>query len=214
MKNFLVLTALALTVSLSGCVTSRGLVSLNAPQTTTQTSNLKKTAYIQIVEDERQFENKPRTPNIPSLKGGLAKATADDKAKAIARKRNGYGRALGDILLREGTVTSTVQSRVENALNQAGYKVVTSNTQVPADLVISVHVDKFWSWVNIGAWVVTINTEIKTDIDLKDSPQKITTETKISTPVAVASGSTWIKNNNIALDDYENKLITQLKQIN
>ena len=203
-----------MSVTLSGCVTSRGLVTLQSPQHMAQTENLKKTAIIQVIEDDRQFENKPKTPNIPSLKGGLAHASAQDKAKAIARKRNSYGQALGDILLREGTVSSTVQTRIENALNQAGYKVITNTSpQQSADVVISVHVNKFWSWMEIGVWSIKLNTEIETEMNLQNNSQNIVTQTKVTTPLAMVTGSAWIKNTNHALDDYENKLITQLKQI-
>ena len=71
-----------------------------------------KTAVIKIIEDKRVFEEKPKQANIPSLKGGLQKATAADKAKAIARKRNGYGKAMGDIFLRDETVVSVFEKRI------------------------------------------------------------------------------------------------------
>ncbi len=56
------------------------------------------------VEDDRKFQDKPASADIPSLKGEQSNATVEEKARAVARKRNGYGKALGDILLKDETV--------------------------------------------------------------------------------------------------------------
>jgi uncharacterized lipoprotein YajG len=217
MNKILTTSLLMLMVTFSGCATTRGVVTLGDSKVIKQTENLNKTAIIKIVEDDRVFEDKPKTPNIPSLKGGLAAATEDDKAKAIARKRNGYGKALGDIMLREGTVASTVQKRVESALNQSGYRVLTASEQnnQKADLIVSVNITKFWSWVELGFWAAKLNTEIETTIlDEKNSAKKIVVETKITKSVQAVTGAMWIKNTNLALDDYEAKLVTKLKESN
>lgn len=208
---------LMLMVVFSGCVTTRGMVTLNGPKLISQPENLNKIAIIKLVEDDRIFENKPKTPNIPSLKGGLDKATSEDKARAIARKRNAYGQALGDIMLREGTVASTVQKRVVSALNQAGYKVLPASEEnnQKADLIISVKINKFWSWVELGFWAAKLNTEIETTILNEKKPTKETiVETKITKSVQAVTGAMWIKNTNLALDDYEAKLVSKLKELN
>ncbi|MCI3878436.1 flagellar biosynthesis protein [Acinetobacter higginsii] len=217
MNKILMTSLLMLMVVFSGCVTTRGVVTLGDSKVLSQQDNLHKTAIIKIIEDDRVFEDKPKTPNIPSLKGGLAQATEDDKAKAIARKRNGYGKALGDILLREGTVTSTVQKRVVSALNQSGYRVVpaTAENNQKADLIISVKINKFWSWVELGFWSGKLNSEIETTILNEKNPAKETVvNTKITKSIQFATGSMWIKNTNLALDDYEAKLVSKLKQLN
>ena len=88
-KNILNLTLL-LSVTLTSCATSQGLIQLPAttplPVTTPQQNN-QHTAVIALVEDDRIFQESPKTPDIPSLKGGLAQATQDEKARAVARKR-------------------------------------------------------------------------------------------------------------------------------
>ncbi|MGE4315204.1 flagellar biosynthesis protein [Acinetobacter sp.] len=203
----------ALIVGMTGCASTRGLVSLESPvqQINTQQSSLK-TAVIKIVEDKRVFEDKPKQANIPSLKGGLQKATASDKAKAIARKRNGYGKAMGDIFLRDETVVSVFEKRIESALLHAGYKVVPA-AQVPKpDLVLTVKVNKFWSWMQPGFSYITLNTEIETEIsDANSVTPPIRTYTKISKPTVMATGSQWISTMNEALNDYESRLVDQLK---
>ena len=203
----------ALIVGLTGCVSTRGLVSLESPAKLQDSSvELKKVAVINIIEDKRVFENKPKQANIPSLKGGLEKATDSDKSKAIARKRNGYGKAMGDIMLRDVTVDSVIQKRVESALTKSGYKVVPMSQELNPDLILNIKIDKFWSWMQPGFSYVTLNTEIETEIqNVNDPKNSIHTYNKLSKPTALASGSKWIKTINEALDEYENKLVDQLK---
>ena len=210
MKNLFVITLSLVMISLTGCATSRGLVTLNTPQQVNQSETLKHTAVIKIVEDDRHFENRPTSPSIPSLKGGLDKATEEDKARAIARKRNTYGKALGDILLREGTVSSVVQDRVVSALNQAGYKVIPTSVENDrkADLVISVQINKFWSWSNLGVLSTEIETTLVND---KNTAKNIVVDTKLVRPVHVKTGQQWVENINLALDEYETKLTKELK---
>lgn len=202
-----------LIVGITGCVSTRGLVSLESPvkQMSAQQSN-SKTAVIKIIEDKRVFEEKPKQANIPSLKGGLHKATASDKAKAIARKRNGYGKAMGDIFLRDETVVSVFEKRIESALSHSGYTVVPAAQVQKPDLVLTVKVDKFWSWMQPGFSYVTLNTEIETEIyDANSGKPPIRTYTKISKPTVMATGSRWIVTMNEALNDYESRLVDQLK---
>ena len=208
MKSFLIITLSTVMITLTGCATSRGLVTLNSAQDV-RTEALKQTAVIKVIEDDRHFENRPKTPDIPSLKGGLDKATAEDKERAIARKRNTYGKALGDILLREGTVSSVVQNRVISALNQSGYKVLPASAEndKKADLVISVQINKFWSWSSLGL----LNTEIKTTlVNDKEADKAIVVDTKLSRPVHLKTGNQWVENTNLALDEYETKLVKAL----
>lgn len=214
MNKFVIITLSVLMISLSGCVTSRGFVHLAEKQDLNQSETLNQIAVIKIVEDNRVFENRPKTPNIPSLKGGIDKATDQDKAKAIARKRNGYGKALGDIMLEDETVSSVVKSRLIRALNQTGYRVVASSSENDknADLIVSVEINKFWSWVEIGAWSGKLNTEIETTIlNDKDPSKNMVVGTKLTRSVQVVTGAKWIDNTNIALDEYEEKLTQKLK---
>lgn len=198
---------------LSGCATTRGLVSLESPEKPVSSSvAVQKIAVINMVDDIRVFEDKPKQANIPSLKGGLEKATELEKSKAIARKRNGYGKAMGDILLKDETVSSVLQKRVEAALLKSGYTIIPASQVSKPDLVLNVKVEKFWSWMQPGFSYITLNTEIETEIQNTNDPDKIIhTYSKISKPTAMASGSRWIKTINEALHDYENRLTDQLK---
>lgn len=59
-----------------------------------------------------------------------------------------------------------------------------------------------------------MHTEIETTIIENNASKQtntIVTKTKINTPSQVVTGATWIKNTNTALNDYESKLVEQLK---
>ncbi|MCG2574308.1 YajG family lipoprotein [Acinetobacter sp. ME22] len=218
MKKIYLSIALLASMSLTGCATSRGLIQLPAkPPVATSNSqqSSQHTAIITLVEDDRVFEEAPKTPDIPSLKGGLAQATQDEKARAVARKRNGYGQALGDILLQEGSVSQLVQQRVERALNQAGYQVLpnTEANKATANLVLTVKINKFWSWFQPGFSSIKIHSEIDSDLlNNKTSSQPIHIYSKVTNSAQIANGTKWIANINQVLDDYEAQLITELKK--
>lgn len=220
MNKLILAAVIGFAAVLSGCATSRGLIEIPAPQQTKQAQQASDTKKIVIViaEDNRTFQDKPHSPDIPSLKGGLAKATADDKAKAVARKRDGFGKALGDILLKNETVSALLEKRVTNALEQAGYEVLENNEEniSKADLVLDIKINKFWSWFQPGFVSIKIHSEIDTNIvDIKDPTFKpIHIYSKVTKTAQVANGAKWIENINQALTDYESKLILALPKSN
>lgn len=96
---------LALCVILAGCATSRSEIKLVAPAASTVQAATGQVVVIRSVKDERVFEQEPRNPSTPSLGlDGANKASVELKLRAIGRKRNGYGKALGDVVL-EGNQT-------------------------------------------------------------------------------------------------------------
>lgn len=88
-----------LILAMTGCATNRWVLNFVVPPT----SNPKNGTPVKIVKvtDLRKFELAPKQPNIPSLKNGEITEKAIT-SRAIARKRNSYGMALGDIPLPEG----------------------------------------------------------------------------------------------------------------
>ena len=111
---------------LTGCASNRGIVSLELPETEMASHDNGKKIFIKSVTDERVFEEAPKTPDIPSLgSGGAINSTDEIKERAIARKRNGYGVAWGDILLKEGqTVETVISDSLKKAFAEMGYKVI------------------------------------------------------------------------------------------
>ncbi len=146
----------------SGCATSRGILDVRIKEPGNPASG--PAIAIVHVTDNRVFEEAPRKPSIPSLKG----KEIDDKtitSRAIARKRNGYGKAIGDILLPEGrTVENVVREALVKSFREAGYRVsrrglgIQQNTAVP----VEAEIEQFWSWVVPGFWSISMEFEKRT----------------------------------------------------
>jgi hypothetical protein len=150
----------AILLSVAGCATSRGVVDIRIP--VTLASAAARTVKLVEVLDNRSFQRKPSDPSIPSLKG----AEIQDRAitsRAVARKRNSYGKALGDILLPEGrTVEALVTDALTAAFSEAGYRVVQRDeagyeeaTAVTADI------EQFWAWFSPGFWAAHLEFEAR-----------------------------------------------------
>jgi len=199
----------------SGCATSRSVIAVPPAAVNYDQAALQKVAVIQSIQDRRVFEDAPKQANIPSLKGGKASAAdAELKAKAFARKRNGFGKALGDVVLENGqTVNALVEQRIQSALNKAGYKVVPAQSNIASDLKLNVEIDKFWLWLQPGAWNVGLYSEIETSIrsDLHTAP--IVVHSKSETRHAAVTDGAWLAALNKALDDYEAQLLAELKKM-
>jgi len=115
------------------------------------------TVAIVRVDDMRHFEISPPVPSTPSL--------SDDKindfdltSRAIARKRNGYGMALGDVLLPKGeTVGDIVEKATADGFRKAGYRVVEKGEPgYDRAVPVTLRVSEFWSWFTPGVFQVTI----------------------------------------------------------
>lgn len=118
------------------------------------------------VTDKRVFDDASKDASVPSLKTkdmdnkGLA-------ARAIARQRNTYGKAMGYIVLPEGrTVEMVVKEALEKSFRDAGYKVIpadqnTDNKAIP----VEADIEQFWAWFTPG--FSTISLEFETKVNIK-----------------------------------------------
>lgn len=143
---------------LGGCATSRSVVAVGTTPAY-QSSNPAEGIPVKLTAiDARVFEARPATPDIPSLKNGEI-TNAAITSRAIARKRNGYGRALGDVLLPEGqTVADIVGSAVGASFKEAGYRVVKPGEQgFDEALPVEARINQYWSWMNPGFWTITLS---------------------------------------------------------
>ena len=73
-------------------------------------------------------------------------------SRALARKRNGYGAALGDVLLAPPqTAAALVGAAVTAGLRDSGYRVLEPNDPGYASAAkVNVRIVEFWSWVTPG----------------------------------------------------------------
>ena len=70
------------------------------------------------------------------------KASASTRAHAVARKRNGYGLAQGDVVLSErADLRDVMRDNAAAALTRAGYRVDAND---PAARDVDVHMRQFW----------------------------------------------------------------------
>jgi len=205
------LSSLAL---LGGCATNRGEVVIPKASVpvTSQTSARK--VFIASVTDKREFEANPRMPNILSLSPRYAQ-NDEIRARAIARKRNNYGRALGDILLPQGqTVTELMEGYIQRAFAEKGYQVVERREEVSKNtLIVDVVVNKFWQWTVPGFWAITMSAEIETALTMKSSGGGKKTKTVYvneSGPYQVGVGRNVVDIISRALNSYVEELKTKI----
>lgn len=182
---------------LAGCATSRSEVKLAQPEAQpTAQSTKARAVVIRSVRDERQFAEKPSDPSTPSLgSGGAAQASDDVKARAIGRKRNTWGQALGDVLLEGGqTVTGVVRDNLAAGFRQAGYRVVADAASAgPNPLVVDVRVKKFWAWFTPGFWAITLAANIDTDVAISGGGAPTVVSVNARDNTMAATDAAWIE---------------------
>jgi len=155
---------------LVGCATNRGILDVRISEPPNPASGRAVTIH---VTDSRKFESAPKVASIPSLKGN----EIGDKAitsRAIARKRNGYGKAIGDILLPEGrTVEVLVKEALVKSFRESGYRVI-NDAADSKDIAVPIEADieQFWSWVTPGFWSISMEFEAKVNIKGEVPPFK------------------------------------------
>lgn len=204
--NFRTLGAAALLVAsavLGGCATSRSEVKIAAPDAAAPAAVTKTRAVvIRSVRDERQFMEKPADPSTPSL--GMEGGGDAVKARAIGRKRNGYGQALGDVLLQDGqTVTGLVREHVGAAFRQAGYRVAPDVASAGADpLLVDVRIRKFWAWLNPSFWAIATHANIETELQVAGAGAATTISGRMSESRQVVTDSVWVELVDKALASY------------
>lgn len=182
--------AVAALVLLAGCATNRAEVDVLRPgDTQTPAPSNGKKVYISAVDD-RVFQIKPSSSDIPSLKYD----EIDDKSiteRAIARKRNIFNMAIGDVLLPEGrTVSELVGNAVATAYRQAGYEVVSSPGARDVSEV-KVNIIEFWSWYSAeGVLDKVLRNKSLLQIKAPGTPVQ-TVKTLVSENVKVATDTDW-----------------------
>lgn len=199
-KSQIILSLIVLIALMSGCATNRGIIDVRVAVPGNQAGGT--VVKITSVTDSRVFELKPSEASIPSLKNG----EIDNKAitsRAIARKRNGYGKALGDILLPEGrTVEMLTREALTRSFREKGFQVLEPgdagyNSAKP----IEANIEQFWSWINLGFWAAKLNFQssihLKGDIASLKGGKSVNSSTQLSTQAAGTRAWTNILNKGI-----------------
>lgn len=161
MKHIKIAALLILSTVLFGCVSSRSVVEVQSPQGPNGTGQ--KVTITAI--DERRFEAAPKQADIASLK--YAEEISDKKIteRAIGRKRNSYGMAMGDVLLPEGqTVSQLVAKSIAEGYRKAGYQVVENAEKNGNTQAVTVRITEFWSWFSPGAFSIAVNNKARLNV--------------------------------------------------
>lgn len=177
---------------LAGCAVGRGTVDVTAPKSANPATG--KYVRIDSVSDKRTFEVAPSTADIASLDPDEDTSDAS-KSRAIGRKRNGYGKALGDIVLPEGkTVSGIVEEALTSGFQNAGYIVVKKgDPNYDAAAPVNARIVNFWAWFQPGFWAISVNH--KSDVELAGEVGGLhgqnTVTTKVTESRQIASTSEW-----------------------
>jgi len=198
-KNLLLLVS---AIAITGCATSRGILEIETEVDENPVTGQAVT-FVRV-SDNREFFIDPPQANMPSLKGGEVGNSAITE-RAIARKRNGFGQALGDILLPEGeTVAGLVEDRLTDGFRDNGYRVVTEGDSDFADAIpMEVDIDKFWGWFQPGFWEIKLQFEslIRIQGPLDPFVDGKSYENASELGAQVASEKNWLKALQANLDD-------------
>lgn len=200
------LLLVAMCAVLTGCATSRSEIKLGAPAATpvAEVNPNAPVAVIRTIKDDRVFQQAPSEPNIPSLGfEGAAQASAEIRERAIGRKRNTYGKALGDVLLEKGqTVEGVVRENLAAGLRQAGFQVKTEKEAPDAPVTIDVSIGNFWAWFQPGFWAIKLHAEVSTNLKVNgaSSPTRVAVQREES--MQIATDSSWMEVIGKALESY------------
>lgn len=175
---------------LAGCAVGRTTVDVSVPQGTNPATG--KYVRIDSVQDQRTFTVKPASADMASLDPDEDSSDAS-KARAIGRKRNGYGKALGDIVLPEGkTASGLVESALATGFQEAGYIVVKEgDPNFAAAAPVNAKIIDFWAWFQPGFWSISTNQkselQLSGDVGALHGTQTVTTRVSESKQVVVSS---------------------------
>ena len=206
---------IAVLIILSGCATSRGVIDVEE-EALINPDNGFAFKFVRVT-DKRDFQVSPRQADIPSLKNN---EIDDDSitSRAIARKRNTYGKALGDILLPEGkTVMSIVENRLANGLLENGYRILyPEDAGYDSATPVEVDIKKFWGWFSPGFWSIGINfqTSILVIAPVNGLESGVVFESEVQERFQVASGSNWEKVINSSLRELSKEIQRALSTSN
>jgi hypothetical protein len=213
--RWLAALGVALAVSLAGCALGRDEVSLATgaitPVATAPTKG--KSVFIRNVTDDRVFSKGTDSASMPSLEADSD--NAEIRNRAITRKYNAYGMALGDVLLEPGqTVTGYVGDTVRQAFQGAGYTLAKEPGGNPAPLIVDVRVKKFWTWRKMGFTAITLVSDIETELAITGAKTPtILIQKHIEEDRVVAAPSATTETLQQALTAYRTEAITKLSAL-
>ena len=204
----------------------RGGLNITVPEVEMRPIGENRQLWIRTVTDSRSYQERPRTPDVPSMGVGLERSTEAERARAIGRARDGWGRARRNVFLpRDKTVESFVTELLEDTFTKLGYTVVRDDKALQDNaLILDAQVNKFWGWVNVdvsGAWTgssspMYLEGEIETRINIQDgeNTRQLMTAGRGSHRIfAGLTRANWLKTYDLFLENYMQNLNEALEQL-
>ena len=147
---------------LTGCAVGTSELQLVEPELFQKDVTATKSVFINLPTDNRVFNPQTKDPSVPST---------EPSNKAVGRKRNSWGVALGDFSLAgDQTVNSLVKVALEKAFELNGFKVINDRADIAkSTLMVNSQITKFWTWINPSFSHITFSANIETDVEIKDS---------------------------------------------
>ena len=196
----------------SGCVTGRRVVPLEVPEGGAS-SGERGEIFVGAVEDARTFENKPAAPSTPSITGNVDSLTPEQKQIFIARQRNGYGKAMGDVVLPDGqTVPERMRLLIKAGLASNGYKL-TDDSAAPNSA--TARVDQFWGWFTPHFATLSFEANVSATITIKHRGKTYELHPKGfgRNQGQVASNANWQVAYSRAFDDFLKNFDSELAKV-
>lgn len=196
--------------ALAGCATGRDVITPKFEAAVNPSQGVP--VRIVKVEDARNFQVKPGTPSTPSLMDDNLNDEAI-RSRAIARKRNGYGMALGDILVPEGqTIAKLTETVIARAFRENGFRVVSANDADYASAApVTVRVNKLWAWVEMGFVLsVSSNYEVVLSGPVAPLQQGLTVNGQIKESAMMVTEGVWSDIISKSLEDMYGNLKAKL----
>jgi len=173
--------AISASFCLTGCIlaTTRTTLDVFAPTTHTTSQSSEKEVFVTPLVDKRVFETRPRRSDTPSLDPSEDNSR-DVELRAIGRKRNGFGKALGDFVMAEGqTVAAVVTESVRRSFEESGYRVLSDPNRItPNTYIVDGSVEKFWLYNNLGGFKIDVETKLSIKSPDGSSIEKTTSITR------------------------------------
>lgn len=193
MKKFILPLAVCAAFALTGCATNVSEFKIDDQAlTTTQTEQIQnQSIFIRNIVDARTFDPATRDPSVPSV----ICASETEKDHAIGRKRNGYGKALGSLVLTpEQTVRGLTREALENALLENGWNVIHDEKNVtPNTVIVDVTITKWWAWMNPGFWQLTLSSNMAATVQsTRKGDQPINVASHYEEGFQMATETNWL----------------------
>lgn len=168
------------------------------------------TAYISDIQDGRKFVDRTGYPGNPTP----AISSAEERARSVGRKRNGFGKALGDFKLKDGqTVQGIVREILDDALIDSGFNVIHDSATVTKDtLCLNVTITKYWTWIDLGFWQSDFVTDIATDIKT-NKIDNFNIEASESVGIQFGTDKNALKSINRTISKFRSAATTKFKEL-